>query len=206
MKISLCIPIHDTPNTAFFLSRLLNSIHEQSYKDYEIVITKEGPFARNHNAAIMKAKGEIIQMLQMDDYLAHSEALQRIVEAFDEHIESQWGISASLHNYAGQIANPHVPEWTDDIYTGNNRLGSVSTLAMRRDSALLFEEPLSWAVDCDLYYRLYLKYGLPILVIPANIIVTERPDRLTHTLSNELKESEVQYLKNKYSNYVNRNN
>lgn len=200
MKISLCIPIHDTPNTAFFLSRLLNSIHEQSYKDYEIVITKEGPFARNHNAAIMKAKGEIIQMLQMDDYLAHPEALHNIAVLFESNPDKQWQISACLHDYNGQIGNYHEPKWTDDIYTGNNRLGSVSTLAMRRETALLFEEPLSWLVDCHLYWRLYLKYGLPILSTVANVVISTRDDRLTNVLPNSLKMQEYEYMMKLYGN------
>lgn len=193
--ISICIPIHKTPDTAFYLSRLLHSIHEQSYKDYEIIITDEGPFARNHNAAIMRAKGEYVQMMQMDDYFAHPEALHNIVLGLQDSI---WQVSACLHDYNGQISNYHEPQWTDDIYTGNNRLGSVSTLSFRTENTLLMEEPLTWLVDCDHYYRFYLKYGKPKICTVANIIVTERPDRLTHTLSSDIKNNEVQYLISKY--------
>lgn len=194
--ISLCIPYHDTPNTALYLSRLLLSIGEQTYKDYEIVLTKEGPFAKNHNAAILKSKGDIVQMLQMDDYLAHPDALQNIVDGFNSGKE--WQITACLHNINGELGYPHLPEWTEDIYTGNNRLGSVSTLSFRRDKALLFEEPLTWVVDCDLYYRLYKEYGLPNILESQNVVITERPDRLSNTLSQELKADEVKYLIKKH--------
>lgn len=197
-KISICIPIHDTPKTAFYLSRLLKSLDEQTYKDYEVVITKEGAFARNHNAAIIKAKGEFIQMMQMDDYFFQKDSLASIVAGLQES-GKQWQISACMHDIEGKICNSHHPQWTDDIYTGNNRLGSVSTLSFRRESALLMEEPLTWLVDCDLYYRLFLKYGLPNFNNYFSIVVTERPDRLTHTLSDELKQSEVQYLLSKYA-------
>jgi len=112
-----------------------------------------------------------------------------------EHV---WQITACMHDYDGHVTNPHIPQWTDDIYTGNNRLGSVSTLSFRRESALLFEEPLQWLVDCDLYYRLYLKYGQPHLLETPNVVITERPDRLTNTLSDALKASEVRYLIQKY--------
>jgi hypothetical protein len=194
--ISIAIPYHDTPQTAFYLSRLLKSLDEQTYRDFEVVLTKEGAFARNHNAAIMKAKGELIQMMQMDDYFAHPDALHNIVLGLQDSI---WQISACLHDHHGQIGNYHEPQWTDDIYTGNNRLGSVSTLSFRTENQLLMEEPLTWLVDCDHYYRFYLKYGKPKICTVANVVITERPDRLTHTLSSDIKNNEVQYLIRKYA-------
>lgn len=201
-KISIAIPYHDTPHTAFFLSRLLTSIHQQKYLDYEIILTRGHQMARNHNTAIARAKGDIIQMMQMDDYFAHSDALKNIADSFKENA---WSITACLHDKDGKVGWPHQPEWTDDIWTGNNRLGSISTLSMRREGALLFEEPLQWLVDVDLYYRLYLKYGLPTLIKTENVIVDVRTDRLTHTIPSQLKQEEVEYLRKKYSHYVNRN-
>ncbi len=198
--ISLCIPYHDTPDTAFFLSRLLQSVSQQTYKDYEIILTKEGKFAENHNAAIKKAKGEYIQMIQMDDYFAHPDALKNIVEGLEGG--AVWQITACQHGLDGtfdtEIGNPHQPQWTDDIYTGNNRLGSVSTLSMRKDKALLFEEPLTWVVDCDLYYRLFLKYGYPQINKDYGLVITERPDRLSNTISSIDKQNEITYLTRKF--------
>ena len=66
MRLSICIPYHDTPKMAFFLSRLLKSVDAQSFTDYEIVLTKEGLMAENTNAAIKKAKGEIVKILYAD--------------------------------------------------------------------------------------------------------------------------------------------
>lgn len=194
-KVSIAVPYHDTPRTAFFLSRLFKSVDEQTYKDYEIVVTKEGNFARNHNAAIIKSKGEYIQILQMDDYFAHPDALGIIVKGLET---SKWQITACVHDVDGVICSPHTPQWTDDIYSGNNRLGGVSTLSMRRESALFFEEPLQWLVDCDIYYRLYLKYGLPTINNDKGLVIDTRNDRLTHTISSIDKQNEVSYLIAKY--------
>ena len=94
VKVSLCVPYHETPRTAFYLSRLLDSVTKQSFKDYEIILTHEGPFARNHNAAITKAKGEIVQMLQMDDYFADENSLARIYDSFTP--TTIWLISPDL--------------------------------------------------------------------------------------------------------------
>lgn len=198
-KVSICIPYHQTPGTASYLWRALRSLERQTYKNYEIILTSDGAFARNHNAAITKATGDIIQMLQMDDFFSDSESLQRIVDAFEDP-ETSWVISASLHSREGDVGWPHLPEWTDDIYTGNNRLGSVSTLAMRKDKALFFEEPLTWTVDCDLYYRLFLRYGKPKLLLQPNVVIDTRTSRLSSTLSDELKADEINYLIKKYGN------
>ncbi len=198
-KISVCVPFHQTEKTAFFLSRLLKTLDKQSFKDYELILTSDGPFAKNHNSAITKATGEIVQMMQMDDYFTHGDSLATIVSEFEKNPDKAWAITACMHHLGEQSHSFHMPEWTDDIYTGNNRLGSVTTLSFRRDKGLLFEEPLSWVVDCDLYYRLYLKYGLPLIIQTPNVSIDTRTDRLSHTLSDEFKASEINYLTKKYA-------
>ena len=68
--ISICIPYYpQMKNADFFMKRCLDSIEKQTYKDYEIVITDQGKMAENTNTAIKQAKGEIIKILFMDDYL-----------------------------------------------------------------------------------------------------------------------------------------
>lgn len=190
-KISICIPYHQTSNTAFFLARLLKSISEQTFTDYEIILTAEGQFAENHNAAIKKAKGEIIKLMQMDDYFTDEHSLALIVSEFQS---AKWGIVPSMHtNGSG-----HIPFWTTDIYTGNNRLGSISTIVFRKDCQLLFEEPLCWLVDCDWYYRMYLLHGEPKILNHFGVTVDVRTDRLSHTIPNEVKQAETNYLMQKY--------
>lgn len=197
-KISIAIPYHQTPNTAMYLSRLLKSISTQSFKDYEIILTAEGQFAENHNAAIKKATGDIIHMMQMDDFFTMKDSLQCIVDSFDQNPDVPWAISACMHYTNGREGNLHQPQWTEDIYEGNNKLGSVSTLSMRREKALLFEEPLTWVVDCDLYYRLYLKYGKPLFINTPIVSIDTRTDRLSHTIPSDVKLEEINYLVKKY--------
>jgi len=195
-KVSLAVPYHDTPHTAFYLARLFKSLDEQTFKDYEIVLTKEGAFARNHNAALIKCRGEIVQFMGIDDYFAHPQALQNIVDGFTQ--DTAWQITACLHNQDGVVGWPHYPYWTDDIYTGNNRLGGVSTLSVLREKAITFEEPLSWLVDVDIYYRLFLKYGIPKLGTTLDIVVNTTMHRTSNTLSDDIKRGEVEYLTKKY--------
>lgn len=188
-KISICIPIHDIPETAIFLARLLVSIDKQTFKDYEIIITKEGKMAENTNAAIKKAKGEIVKIMFMDDWFAHPNSLEEIVKCFDDK-KTYWSI-------CGADTNP-TPTWNDEIVKGKNTLGSPSALAFRNKKPLLFDKEMSWLLDCDLYHRLDEKYGKPTILEGTVINIGTGPHQMTNKLTNEEKLAEHKLIMDKY--------
>ena len=190
-KISIVLPIHEMKNGAFFLWRAINSIMEQTYKNYEIVITKEGSMPVNTNAGIKKARGELIKILYLDDWFAHPNALKDIVDNFD--YDRHWLIT-------GVDTNPS-PYWTPDIHTGNNKLGSPSALTFQnfRNENVLFDEKLSWLVDCDLYKRLVDKYGLPKILEEVNVNIGVGDHQMTHILTDEEKLAEHKLIQEKYA-------
>jgi glycosyltransferase involved in cell wall biosynthesis len=188
MKLSIVIPIHDMAGGADFLWRSVNALTEQSFQDFELIITKEGRMAENTNVGIKRATGDLIKILYLDDYLAHKDALKDIVEAFDGH----WLIT-------GTDDNPN-PYWTDDIETGNNKLGSPSALTILNDNPLLFDESLSWMLDCDYYRRMYSQYGEPVVLSSVGVNMGVHEGQMTNILTDEEKEGELTYLIEKYGN------
>lgn len=211
-KVSVVIPIHNMQNGDFFLWRSIQALMKQTFQDFEIVITQEGKMAKNTNAGITRARGEIIKILYLDDYLAHPNALQKIVDKFGE---SQWLVTGCLHqatetgekgfyvddylsNFYEDPHSPHYPEYTDDIHTGNNRIGSPSVLAFRNEGHLLFDEEMSWLLDCDLYKRYYATYGAPTILKDLNVVIGIGPHQTTHNLSDHEKQAEFNYLNKKY--------
>jgi len=105
VEISICIPAY---NNDVFLKRLLNSISEQSFKNFEVIVTDDSPnqlvelvcneFAgrfllkyfknekalgspANWNVAISKASGEWIKIMHHDDWFANAESLGKYHEA-----------------------------------------------------------------------------------------------------------------------------
>lgn len=184
--ISIAIPVYNMPNKDFFLERCLNSIREQTYQNYEIVMTEEGKMAENTNAAIKKSIGKFIKILYMDDYFAHKNALRRIVESFT----GDWMIT-------GCDNNPK-PYWTDDIHTGNNKLGSPSCLTIKNKDPLLFDENLGWLLDADYYKRMYKKYGPPTILNDINIIIGVGEHQATNLMGDKIKIKEQEYLQKKY--------
>lgn len=184
--ISVVIPIHDMKNGDKFLWRLINSLMEQTFKDFELVITKEGKMAENTNAGIKQARGELIKILYLDDYLAHPDALQEIVDNF----QGRWLIT-------GSDDNPN-PMWTDDIETGNNKLGSPSALTILNNYPISFDVSMSWLLDCDYYRRMYDKYGEPVILNGVHVNLGKGEHQMTHILTDSEKKGERQYMKKKY--------
>ncbi len=198
MKVSICIPIHDSPKTAFYLSRLLESVAEQTFEDYELIITKDGSMPVNTNAALNKAKGELLKIMYVDDYFAHPNALQNIVDNFKE--EDVWLATGCLHAQDNETPHsPHIPEYTQDIHTGNNRLGSPSVITLRNTGHLEFDENLSWLLDCDLYRRYYATFGLPKLLNDLNVVIGLHPDQVSNVMPEQDKLKEFNYLQTKYA-------
>lgn len=198
-KLSIVVPIHETmKNGDFFLWRLTQSIMKQSFRDYEIVIVQQGKMAENTNAGIQKARGELIKILYLDDYLAHRHALRYIVDNFGE--DDQWLATGCVHQKdLEQPHSPHYPEYTDDIWTGNNRIGSPSVLTMRNKGHMLFDDNLSFLLDCDLYKRYYLKYGAPRLVNDLGVVIGIGDHQTSYMMPSEDKLSEFEYMKQKYA-------
>jgi hypothetical protein len=173
---------------AEFLWRSIDMLTRQSFKDFEIIITQEGKMAENTNAGIKRARGQLIKILYLDDMLAHENALQDIVDNFE--FQDDWMIT-------GCNTNPH-PYWTDDIRAGNNRLGSPSCLTLRNRDPILFDERMSWLLDCDLYHRLYEKYGEPKILDSVNVIIGVGEHQMTHILTDEEKLLEHKLIQEKY--------
>lgn len=202
-KLSIVVPIHaGMKNGDYFLWRLIQSVMSQSFKDYEIVIVQEGSMPVNSNSGMQRATGELIKILYLDDYFFHENALQVIVDNFGK--DDHWLATGCIHQRTGHRDfyedphSPHYPEYTNDIHTGNNRIGSPSVITLRNEGHLLFDENLSFLLDCDLYKRYYLKYGKPKLVKDLNVVIGIGQHQTSATISDSEIQREHAYIAQKY--------
>ena len=183
-------------NGPFFISRLIHSLETQTFTDFDVKFTdEEGTMAMNTNAAIRRCKGQIVKVLYMDDYLTSPDSLQKMVDAFN----GGWLVTGCVHDDGTTIGNPHIPSYNDQIHTGANTIGSPSVLMFANDQPLLFDERMNWLLDCDLYKRLYARYGPPTIVPEPLVTIGIGPHQTTYKLSDEQKEQEVFYSIAKHS-------
>lgn len=105
-KVSICVPAYGNPEG---IRRLLDSIKEQTFSDYEVVLTDDSPDGSvkavalsagieglhyhknetrlgatgNWNEAVRRAKGEYIKMMHHDDWFSQPDSLERFVALLD---------------------------------------------------------------------------------------------------------------------------
>ena len=222
IKISVCIPTYEMRGEATrVLTRSFDVLKRQTFKDFEVVISDnsendviknlcESPeykslninyfknpikgLAQNTNEAIKNAKGEIIKILYMDDYLADENALERIKDNFDGY----WLVTGCEHDDGAKRYNPHYPRYNKKMYRGKNTIGAPSVLAIKNESPLFFDENMTWLLDCDYYQRMYDEYGEPTVLNEINVVIGTGKHQVTNILSNSAKKKEYHYMVKKY--------
>jgi len=211
-----------------FLSFNLSKILNQTYKNYEVVVSdhsvsnlikdvcdhysslgmdvkylkndlNRGNSSSNINNAILQSNGEIIKILFQDDFFFHSQSLEDIVSQFSEG-GVNWLVTACCHSRDGvNFERDYYPQYTEDIMEGNNLISSPSVLSFLRDENItLFDEKLVWLMDCDIYKRLYLRYGDPLYLNSINVVNRTWDGQFNNHIPWEKKMWEIEYGRQKY--------
>jgi glycosyltransferase involved in cell wall biosynthesis len=226
--LSVAIPCYEMYGKGdSILEVSFNKLIQQTYKDFEVVITdhskdnrimelcqkwdkildiryfrnpyKIGSPTANTNMSIRKSKGQIIKLLCQDDYLYDEHSLDIIVKSFTS--DCCWLATSYVHtNDRVVYFNKHVPRLSNDIRV-NNLIGTPSTITVRNGAYLLFDESLVWLYDVDFYYRMIRKYGVPKIIDQITMINYLWEGQVTNTLANiELRQIENEYVMRKVEN------
>lgn len=182
---------------------------------------KVGNSSANINNAIKNSNGKWIKVLFQDDFLYGKKALedlncfiknnfQTYSETCDENGIFQyendlddvgWVVTGSEHTIDGNnLINPYEPRWSEEsILKGHNTISSPSVLCFKNQKDnIFFDENLNWLMDIDYYYRLYLKYGEPKIMKNINAVNRVWSGSESSRLSQEDKDKEVDFFKNKF--------
>lgn len=211
LKVSILIPTCDLQGKQIdFLKKSLPIIFNQTYKNFEIIITDNNDksdtqhFLLNDfeqyykntnpqpqdldlfnvdkikyingdfksigyclNQGLNLCTGDLIKILNFDNYFYSSTSLEELVIPFQNNSDLVWLTSAYYHENEkkiGQLNRLHIPKYTDEIVNGENKVGGISCLTIKRLNVLKFNFELSWLLDCDYYIRLKNIYGLPFIL------------------------------------------
>jgi glycosyltransferase involved in cell wall biosynthesis len=221
--LSICIPVYEAQGRGTeFLYQNFKQLGLQTLKDFDVIISddsmddtiknyvnsikgfnikyikNEGAknIAANTNNAIKNATGEIIHLMCQDDYFYNKESLQKIVDNFDRKIG--WMVSTYMHTKDRfGFFRKQIPTWNDQIYF-NNTIGTPSCLSFLNDNSLvLADENLKCFVDCEQYYRLYKKWGLPKVLKDIIFIQYLWEGQATSTITQDIINTETAYINEK---------
>lgn len=185
-----------------FLRNNLDRLISQTYNNFEIIVsdhsqddniesicsfysdklnikyvknnTNLGNSPSNTNNCIRNSSGDIIKILFQDDFLYQDNALEIIVSTFERDKDCKWLVTGCNHTYdhGTTFQNYMTPGWNDEIVKGVNTISSPSVLSFINNNESFFDENLTMLMDCEMYYQLYKKYGLPKIV--TDCLVTNR--------------------------------
>jgi len=228
MKISICIPTWEQYGRGVeFLKNNFEQILKQTYNNFNVIISDHsndgnikslcdyyssqieikyfknknhlGNGPSNTNNTIINADGDIIKIIFQDDFLYQDNALNLIVKEFEDK-DCNWLVSGCNHTHddGKSFSNFMVPYWNDKIATGTNTISSPSVLSFRNDNPCLFDEELTMLMDCEMYYQLYIRYGIPKIITDC-LITNRMHQHQISSLHNKDMWSEIDYVKNKHN-------
>lgn len=178
---------------------------KQVCNDYDFVTRIENKTniktaSSNMNKAILHSFGDFIKIMFADDFFVDDYSLFDCVKpVFDGNF---WSCTACCHTNDGKhLFHPLYPKYHEDIHLGKNTMSSPSTITLRRDNTVLFDENIHYLLDVEWYKRMRLKHGIPHLNNRINIVNRIHEDSLTSQLKkqnlNIIMEKEVEYVSNK---------
>jgi glycosyltransferase involved in cell wall biosynthesis len=198
--ISIVIPVYEMKGSgAKYLKDLLETIFLQKYKNYEIVISDDSKddviqqyiqsfnrdkkkiikycknpgiagISSNLNNGIKHASGQIIKVMFQDDMFASNKALLELNRAYHTFPNKVWAIEGSSVLSGVVIKESLTPEFNPYMLLGINTFSSPSTLSFRKNSICNFNENLFMLMDVEIYARLNILYGDPIVIKNNNVI------------------------------------
>lgn len=229
MKISVCIPTYEMYGRgAEFLAFSLERIVNQTYQDFEVVISDQSTddtifevvssyknrlnllynrtegrgSSLNTNTAIRMATGDVVKILFQDDFLHHEGALHNIADVFSENVKIKWVITESYHTTDGiTLYNLFRPIFNlTSLQQGKNTISSPSVLSFRNEDPIFFDEGLTWVMDTDYYIRLYERYGEPTVLKIPGVVNRIWTQQHTNAIPMNTKETETRSLWRRFKN------
>lgn len=211
-KVSVIIP---TFNREKFITKAIDSVMDQTYQDFEIVVLDDGStdntrdilkryddrvryfyqenrgIASARNEAIKRSTGEYIAFLDSDDYWVR-EKLEKQIHLFDMH--SEYGMVASccssirLDGSFREKNRPGMSGWVLTDLFKKNFIRTSSAVIKREclDQVGLFDETFRECEEYDLWLRVAARYPVGFINESLAVYVDNAEGISTDSLAGRL--------------------
>jgi len=226
---SIAIPTYGyNGNGQKFLIENFEKLKTQTYTDFEVVISDHsiddtikdicdkysqelniryfrneigrGIISPNINNAMKNCLGKWIKILFQDDFLYDKFSLENQFKFIVNNSDMYWFATKFFHSNDGvTFYRLFHPKWNDLIWTGNNTIGCPSVITIKNEDLEYFDEGLNWLMDVEFYKRVFDKKGEPKILDEITAVNRTWGDRLTDTITEELKTNEHIIVNQKYA-------
>lgn len=220
VKVSICIPAY---NNVESMERLLRSIWEQDYTDYEVIITDDSDdesiyelvrdrsqvqyyknknrlgSTANWNEAMSRSNGEYIKIIHHDDWFSEKSSLGKLVKMLEEHPEADLAFCGTRQVEENKSYERHISKKDVDLIRMNYRnlyLGNTigaPSATIYRRSSGLYDENLVWLVDMEFYMGILKKAPLFIYTDDPLISIGVSKSQLTEECIKDQKINVEEY-------------
>lgn len=199
-KISICIPAYNQPDS---IERLLTSVRNQTFLDYEVVITDDsttnavfdvvaqfkdiqnlryqkneapkGP-AANWNASIDLATGDYVKIMHHDDWFASENSLGEFAKMLDDHPDVDFGFSAANAFDERQVFRfKHLPSAIQLRRLKSNLRCIFDGNFIGAPSATIFRRMIGVRFDQRLQWLVDIDFYMQVLMKNSNFTFSSAP-------------------------------
>lgn len=229
-KVSIAIATYEANGFGpKFVEKNINSFLEQTYGDLQLVISDHskneeiknivekkadgrikyvryhrnfGDQVENINNAISNCDGDYVKLLNHDDYMETPDTISSYMNLIKKG--HRWIISSCKHynTETGIFYNLHTPKVENDgahFLNGINYFGCPSVALIPRGEYL--DPNVKYMGDCELWFRMIKKYGIPGFMEGHKIVICTGPHTLTEQFKlreKEMIEKDIEYCKLKH--------
>jgi len=195
-KVSICIPAY---NQVVHLKRTLDSILEQTYQDYEVIVTDDTPglivkelveqydfggrlhyfknetslgTPENWNEAIRKASGEYIKILHHDDWFTYDYSLREYVQLLDNNPQISFAFSGSVVLFENLDSWIHSISDEQFAVIQNNPVSLFKENKIGAPSAVIFKKENGILFDENLKWLVDIKFYIQTLLAGNKVAYT----------------------------------
>jgi glycosyltransferase involved in cell wall biosynthesis len=151
--------------------------------------------SNNTNNAIKNAQYDIIKPMYQDDLFLNPNALI----LFEQSLQRRsWSATKSIWiDEHGKSLRTIMPRWSEQIIKGGNTIGMPSVIAFRKNE-IEFDSNLHTLSDCEFYYQLNKKFGVPTY-INQTLVAQRIWSKSTSHIIGDNRKSEYELVKVKHN-------